>query len=98
MDMRFASLLAKLLDRQGFSQRAFAREVGVIHSVINKVVNDLRPPPEDFHAWADVLGLDDEERERFVEAGYLRMCPEFIRERYLAMKDGRVPEAEGGRN
>lgn len=81
------------MGRKDMTLRALAQLLGKSHgnlsSILNgKVVNGsvARPPLDDMDRWADVLGLDPDERAQLVELAELAHTPPAIRDRYLAMK------------
>jgi len=86
MPSAFGKLLKHRLGELGLSQAAFATEVGRSRGYISLVIKGDRGPPDDLEAWATVLRLTGDQRHAFLEAGYLRLTPTYIRTRYLALK------------
>ena len=81
----FGDYLDVLLEAREYSVRSFARHIGVSPSTVTNYKR--RPPPADsIEGWADALGLRGEERDRFLELGWLANTPVYIRERYLRLE------------
>lgn len=80
MPNRFAELLAAYLKRAGdLSVAAFAERVGLSQPTMHRVATGGRPPDLDaLDRWADVLGLEGDERATFILAGQLAHCPQPI--------------------
>lgn len=60
--------------------RAFAQQVGVAWSFIQRIRSGRAPPPlERLETWADLLGLIGRERQRFRDLAYWAHVPSDIR-------------------
>jgi transcriptional regulator with XRE-family HTH domain len=74
----FAQLVQSYLTKRELSGKAFAKLVEVDNTYLSRFLSGLRYPPEDLTPWADVLGLKGEERQHFLELGYLTRTHPFI--------------------
>jgi transcriptional regulator with XRE-family HTH domain len=67
------------LQAQGLSARAFAALIDVQPAFLNKVMQgDRTVPLKRIEAWADALKLRGNDREQFLEAGFLTHTPPYI--------------------
>jgi transcriptional regulator with XRE-family HTH domain len=83
----FGHWLKALLKARGLEQKHAAELLGIAESTMSMIISGDRPPTlELIPRWAVVLCETREERERFIELGYLTHCPEWIVREYLRMK------------
>lgn len=86
---RFGVLLQSHLARQGLSGAEFARRAGCSRSFPSSMMaGSFRPPSDEetLEAWATVLGLNEEERDRFVTLALLEHTPRRIAEDYRKLR------------
>jgi hypothetical protein len=74
----FAHLLKFHLKKAKISGNAFAKATQTDPTMVSRVLSSDRYPPEDLESWVNQLDLAGDERERFLEAGYLTRCHPFI--------------------
>jgi hypothetical protein len=90
----FRLLLNRLIAERFPSRRAFLRAAwsdddgrDSASSWLSKILAGRCAVPLDrLPAWADALGLNGEERERFILAGQLSACPPTIAAEFLRMR------------
>ena len=80
--------LLPLIERKYGKQRgnlaAFARSVGITTGQITNVIKGRRTiSSADAVAWADVLGLEEQERQRFLDLAAIAHLPSEARPRFL---------------
>ena len=72
----FAEVLYALIERRGWSLREFAAKAKTQHTALSAIKAGTRPPPlKHMERWATVLGLDDKDREYFLDLAALACCP-----------------------
>jgi len=74
----FSLLVQSYLSKKGLSGSTFAKLVDADQTYMSRCLSARRYPPEDLEPWADVLDLKGEERERFLEEGYLTRTHPYI--------------------
>jgi hypothetical protein len=74
----FALLVKAHLSRLGMPAAAFAKAVGISEALMSRMLAAKRYPPETLDKWAEVLGIEGDERERLLETGGLTRCPDYI--------------------
>jgi len=80
MAQEFGALLYELIGRGGMSVSGFAERAGIHQPHLSAIRHGRRPAPmHRLEAWADLLGLRGEERERFLDLGAMTHCPERVR-------------------
>lgn len=83
----FAEVFASALAKSGLTQTAFAKQAGVAQPFVSQVAKGLRKPSLDnVERWAELLGLQGEERARFLRVGRLLHTPPEIRDEYLKLR------------
>ncbi len=85
----FGHHFAELLAKRELTYATFARLAGVSAGSPANIASGRHPPPKNqakLEKWADLLRLNVEQRERFLELAYLEHTPEPIRAEYLRMK------------
>jgi transcriptional regulator with XRE-family HTH domain len=76
----FADVMKAALKRRDLSQRKFADLAECSGGFVCDVINDKRTPPLDrIMQWADALGLEDEDRQRFMDLAGIAHLPATIR-------------------
>lgn len=89
----FSDLASLLIYRKFSSLRAFIRmaESGLVDSgagYLSKVLRDEAPVPlQRVEAWADALGLTEEDRERFIIYASITHLPEMVQPRFVKLYD-----------
>lgn len=87
---RFAEMLQTGLMRKNFNQTEFARLVGCSSGWLSNILYDRHRPPGDLatlQAWANALGLTNNERQEFIEEALLQHTPEPIEMEYRKMRE-----------
>jgi transcriptional regulator with XRE-family HTH domain len=92
MGNAFGHVVKQRLAELGLSQRVFARQVGLSHANINKIINsshEAPPPPQgdDLERWATVLQIPAAEHQRFCDLAALGHLPWTVRARWEAWYD-----------
>ena len=81
MTERLIRFIGEALERQGYTIRAFAQQVGVTHVFVIRVRQGKALfPPEHFQRWCTALALDPKQRDTFLRLTLLARSPPEIRE------------------
>lgn len=84
--MDFGGFLAERIERARLTRIAFAKAIGSSSGFMTDVIKGRRTPPLDrLDAWADVLGLDGQERTLFLDLAALAHLPDEVRPRFLTI-------------
>jgi hypothetical protein len=89
----FAALLLNLLASRELSSRAFARQVGRTSGFITGVLKGRLGPSDDVEKWADVLGLEGDDRHGFLLLAGLTHSSEIVVD-HVRRQGARIRELE----
>jgi len=84
----FGVFLREILNEQGLGVREGARILGDFDpGWLGGILSAKRPPPlAQLEAWADALKLRGEQRQEFLDLGYLTHCPDEVWTMVVALK------------
>jgi hypothetical protein len=72
----FKDVLYDCIRRRGLNTRSFAKLAGVSQAFVSDVANYHTPPPLDrMEQWADILGLEGQHRDYFIDLAALEVVP-----------------------
>ena len=86
----FADILAKAIERAGYNQLTFAKQVKTSQGRIRDILARRyggKAPLNFLQQWAEALRLTGKDRDDFLWAALMSHCPANIRDEYLRMRN-----------